>query len=101
MLQTGQHPAVLKDAVTSKPTQPAPACNPPPHRCQSLTLPPPVYSHYPHPHPPLHFAYLSAPGGTTIAGLLSLEDSGVRGALARCIQVTAEKAAALGAPAKK
>lgn len=32
---------------------------------------------------------------------MALEDKGVRSALARCIQVTAEKATALGAPKKK
>ncbi|GAA6004307.1 pyrroline-5-carboxylate reductase [Rhodotorula paludigena] len=53
VLETGTHPAVLKDSVTT-------------------------------------------PGGCTIAGLMSLEQDGVRGAVATCIQKTTQHAAGLG-----
>ena len=41
-----------------------------------------------------------APGGCTIAGLLTLEDGRVRSTMARAIQVATQHAAALGQPAK-
>ncbi len=53
VLETGKHPAILKDEVTT-------------------------------------------PGGTTIAGLMTMEEHGVRSALAKTVQSTAEKADELG-----
>lgn len=78
VLQTGLHPAAIKDSVTSK-----------------------FF------HPFLLFKILIklneiAPGGCTIAGLLALEDGRVRSTIARCIQVTALHAGGLGKnPEKK
>jgi hypothetical protein len=40
-----------------------------------------------------------APGGCTIAGLLTLEDGRVRSTIARAIQVATERASVLGQPA--
>lgn len=42
-----------------------------------------------------------APGGCTIAGLLTLEDGKVRSTIARAIQVATERASELGQPAQK
>ncbi len=53
ILETGKHPAILKDEVTT-------------------------------------------PGGTTIAGLMTMEEHGIRSALAKTVQNTAEKADELG-----
>lgn len=49
--------------------------------------------------PPRRF--VTAPGGCTIAGLLSLEDNRVRSTIARAIQVAAVKAHDLGQPASE
>lgn len=49
---------------------------------------------------PTHI-FRSAPGGCTIAGLLTLEDGRVRSTIARAIQVATERASELGQPAKK
>ena len=75
-LQSGSHPAQIKDAVTSE--------------CNLL----PLCLRY-------MFNVLSAPGGCTIAGLLTLEDGKVRSTIARAIQVATERAAELGQPEKK
>lgn len=42
----------------------------------------------------------AAPGGCTIAGLLTLEDGGLRSTVARTIQAATEHAAGLGKPKK-
>jgi pyrroline-5-carboxylate reductase len=44
---------------------------------------------------------IKAPGGCTIAGLLTLEDGRVRSTIARAIQVATERASVLGQPTKK
>lgn len=75
-LQTSMHPAQIKDAVTSEPK----------------------------PAPPLLLSLIGvkiAPGGCTIAGLLTLEDGKVRSTIARAIQVATERASELGQPVKK
>ena len=73
-LQAGAHPAQIKDAVTS--------------RSRSLvTL-------------SLYLHHRQAPGGCTIAGLLTLEDGRVRSTIARAIQVATERASELGQPKK-
>jgi len=48
----------------------------------------------------LYLAIL-APGGSTIAGLLALEDGRVRSTIARSIQVATERASELGQPTTK
>ncbi|CAE6516996.1 unnamed protein product [Rhizoctonia solani] len=58
VLQSSQHPAQVKDSVTT-------------------------------------------PGGSTIAGLLTLEDGRVRSTIARAIQVATERASVLGQPAQR
>lgn len=42
-----------------------------------------------------------APGGCTIAGLLTLEDGRIRSTIARAIQVATEKARAIGQPSER
>jgi pyrroline-5-carboxylate reductase len=76
VLQTGMHPATIKDSVTS---------------CV-VFLPK---------HLILMVPACVAPGGCTIAGLLSLEDNRVRSTIARAIQVAAVKAHELGQPESK
>lgn len=48
----------------------------------------------------MYALYTTAPGGCTIAGLLSLEDGRIRSTIARAIQVATEKAHDLGQPAR-
>ena len=76
VLQDGAHPAQIKDTVTST------CC--------------------------VAFIFLEtwidgilAPGGCTIAGLLTLEDGRFRSTVARAIQVATERASVLGQPTKK
>jgi pyrroline-5-carboxylate reductase len=75
VLQTGTHPAQLKDSVTSW-------CH-----LWSAVAPTDIF--------------LAAPGGCTIAGLLALEDGRVRSTIARGIQIATERASALGQPERK
>lgn len=121
VLQTGVHPAALKDSVTSAlllallflplPSFPSllahhPSCLPPPLSPSSVplptrartatdTLPSPPLPTPPHP-AHSHSRLTSAPGGCTIAGLLCLEDGKLRSNMARCIQATTQHAAGLG-----
>jgi len=44
------------------------------------------------------FLHYQAPGGSTIAGILALEDGRVRSTIARSIQVATERASELGQP---
>ncbi len=66
-LYAGLHPAQLKDSVTSEFTHRSSAKSKDRRRALKLTCP--------------------APGGCTIAGLLTLEDGRVRSTMARAIQV--------------
>lgn len=103
VLQTGVHPAALKDSVTSKSLSlslfvPLLApCLAPSTRRAVLTLPlappslPPFAPRARTPSRPP-----AAPGGCTIAGLLCLEDGKLRSNMARCIQATTQHAAGLG-----
>lgn len=72
VIQSGMHPAAIKDSVTSESCLCAISASA--HPC----------------HP------LSAPGGCTIAGLLNLEDGRLRSTVARTIQAAAEHASGLG-----
>jgi pyrroline-5-carboxylate reductase len=74
VLQLGIHPAQIKDTVTSKRFGVS---------IRAFT------------------DRIKAPGGCTIAGLLTLEDGRVRSTIARAIQVATERASALGQPTKK
>jgi pyrroline-5-carboxylate reductase len=76
-LQPDAHPAQIKDSVASELERLIPRVSPPTH------------------------VFLSAPGGCTIAGLLTLEDGRVRSTIARAIQVATERAGELGQPATK
>lgn len=76
VLQTGVHPAQLKDSVTST-------------YCVNIFIMLNTYSIF------------TAPGGCTIAGLLALEDGRVRSTIARGIQIATERASELGQPGKK
>lgn len=78
VLNTGIHPAALKDSVTSTLKS-----------CCTIARSRLRYS-----------LAVTAPGGCTIAGLLALEDGKVRSTVARCIQVTTLHAAGLGGKAK-
>jgi pyrroline-5-carboxylate reductase len=79
MVLNGLHPAQLKDSVTSTSSS----------SCEVL-----IHSH------PKAITF-PAPGGCTIAGLLTLEDGRVRSTIARAIQVAANHAAGLGQDSKK
>lgn len=70
-LQPGAHPAHIKDAVTST--------------CGFISFPVQI-----------SYVIALAPGGCTIAGLLTLEDGKVRSTIARAIQVATERASELG-----
>lgn len=78
VMQTGMHPAAIKDSVTSS--------------FPSLPLSPRFSDDR---------VSFVAPGGCTIAGLLALEDGRVRSTVARCIQATALHAAGLGKASEK
>lgn len=84
VLESGMHPAAIKDSVTSE-------------------LLPPSLSFLPLSLPPLLMllSTFTAPGGCTIAGLLNLEDGKVRSTVARTIQAAAEHASGLGQTSKK
>ena len=75
VLQGGAHPAQIKDSVTS----------------MYITWYALIDAKI----------FLSAPGGCTIAGLLTLEDGKVRSTIARCIQIATERASELGQPSRK
>lgn len=83
VLQTGVHPAAIKDSVTSTFT--------PSLLCTFALIT----------DMSLHDRPFLAPGGCTIAGLLSLEDNRVRSTIARAIQVATVKAHDLGQPTLK
>ncbi len=79
MVLTGLHPAQLKVSVTSESTA--------------------IYLEVAR-NPNLDLTR-TAPGGCTIAGLLTLEDGRVRSTIARAIQVAANHASGLGQDVKK
>lgn len=95
ILETGVHPAALKDGVTST--------------SRSDPRVPDICSHghivNPRPRAPLCNSRLAilassvrstAPGGCTIAGLMRMEDGNIRSTLARTIEAATRHAAGLG-----
>lgn len=90
VLQTGVHPAAIKDSVTSE------RFSMPLERFSSLSITQPALNVFCMLY---YIIYSIAPGGCTIAGLLSLEDNRVRSTIARAVQVATVKAHDLGQPA--